>query len=125
MVDTVSIEPLDGCLLVTFKAGLTAQRMIDTYRRLEEDTRYRDGWPTVWDMREIDITDLNYDELSVVSSYDEGGPNREGFRVGVVASDDAKGVILKILVTMYDADQKQTLQIFPTIDAAEDWVLHR
>ncbi|NMM44606.1 hypothetical protein HH303_08945 [Rhodospirillaceae bacterium KN72] len=110
---------------MTFRMRLTAQAVIDTYRRLEEDVRYRDGWPTVWDMREIDITDLNYDDLSVVAAYDEGGPNRDGFRVGVVASDDAKGVILKILLTIYAADHKQTLQIFPTIDAAKCWVLAR
>ncbi len=119
-----TIDSKRGVILITGRARLTNDEMVECVARLRADSRVLPGMPTISDMR--DVTELAVDHAGMVATGEVMAKSRETrgtAKVAIVVRNKGDEMMAKLLQAMgHKANPEVEIKAFDNYRNAELWL---
>ena len=116
-----TINQEHGVVLSTWVGVISDSDLLQSYKQLYEDERWKPGFHEIVDAREAQVSDVTSTGLRRLSSMVEGYVAGVGFRTAIVASKDLHFGLARLYEAVSDASP-ETVMVFREMDEAIEWI---
>jgi hypothetical protein len=112
-----------GVVLSTWMGSVSDDNVVEAYRQLYMDKRWKPGYHEIADMRDVDVSGLTgkgvREVSAMVESYTRGKCER--FKTAVIASEDLPFGLARMYEAVSD-ESPESVRVFRDVKAALEWM---
>ena len=114
----------DNCI-ISFSGNVNSDELIRVSNTIIGSSRFDSSEYTIYDLRNIDMSNLNEDDIKIIAAIDKGSTRwNKHLKVACVVNDDySKNLVLEYKKIMFMTNWE--IGLFSNLDEANNWVKNK